>query len=412
MDWKKILAWLNEPISNFSITIFRIVFGVILLIQTYYFIANGFIENNIIKPFILFPFINGLQPLSESGLILISYIMLTSNIGMLFNKTARISILIFLFCFTYFWLLDKSYFNNHYYFISIMCFLLFLVDRHSSFRSKIYVPRISLFSLQFMVFLTYFIAGLNKLNPYWLVDLQPMGFILEAKCDTTENMLFIHPLLVGFMSYFGVLFDLAIGFLLFFRRTKLTGFVLAISFNIINHLLFLEIGEIGVFPFIMISTLILFIEPEKLIRKFNVFKEQRAIKTNSSILNKFIICFLTIQIILPFRHVFFKGYVDYNGIGQRFSWRMKSLCKESWSPGYMVFKVYRETFDPTTKRRGGKKFLDFDLNKMHIFLRDSVGIQDNLYLTENQKEKLLYYPDLLPDFAKKIESLNQFKTVV
>ena len=130
--------------------------------------------------------------------------MLISNFGMLYNKISRICTFIFLCCFTYFWLLDKGYFNNHYYFISLILFLLFLVDRNSSFKSKIYVPRISIFSLQLIVCITYFIAGLNKLNPYWLIEFQPMSFILEAKCDQTENMLFIHPLLIIYVLLFYV----------------------------------------------------------------------------------------------------------------------------------------------------------------------------------------------------------------
>ena len=153
MDWQKIINWLKEPIPNISITIFRIVFSGSLLIQTYYFISTGFIDDNIVKPFILFPFISGLEPMSNFLLKGLSYIMLISNIGMLFNRFARISILIFLICFTYFWLLDKGYFNNHYYFISLMCFLLFLVDRKSAFSTISYTPRISLFCLQAMVFI-------------------------------------------------------------------------------------------------------------------------------------------------------------------------------------------------------------------------------------------------------------------
>ena len=53
MDFKELHTWLNQPISSISIIVFRIVFAFILLIQTYYFISTGFIEQNIIKPLIL-----------------------------------------------------------------------------------------------------------------------------------------------------------------------------------------------------------------------------------------------------------------------------------------------------------------------------------------------------------------------
>ena len=203
MDLKKIISWLNNPVPNISITLFRTVFSIILLIQTYYFISNGFIENNIVKPFMLFPFITWINPMPEIYLIILSYFMLIANIGMLFNKTARISTLFFLCSFTYFWLLDKAYFNNHYYFMSLMCFLLFLVDRNSSFKNRNYVNRFDLFSVQVMVLLTYLIAGINKLNAYWLIDLQPISFILENKCDLTGNTFFINPLFIVLIVYVG-----------------------------------------------------------------------------------------------------------------------------------------------------------------------------------------------------------------
>ena len=97
MDFKKFISWLNDPVPNISITLFRTVFSFLLLIQTYYFISNEFITHNIIEPFMLFPFISGLNPMPELYLIVLSYIMLVANIGMLFNKTARISTLFFRF---------------------------------------------------------------------------------------------------------------------------------------------------------------------------------------------------------------------------------------------------------------------------------------------------------------------------
>lgn len=396
MDLKKIISWLNNPVPNISITLFRTIFSFILLIQTYYFISNGFIKENIIEPFMLFPFISGLNPMAEIYLVVLSYIMLVANIGMLFNKTAKISTLFFVCSFTYFWLLDKTYFNNHYYFMSLICFILLVVEHKSSFQKINYVSRWSLFALQAMVVITYLIAGINKLNPYWLIDLQPITFILENKCDVTENTFFINPLLVLLITYAGLLFDLLIGFLLFYKRTKLLAFILVIGFNIMNYLLFLDNSEIGVFPFIMISTLILFINPEYLTKVFNVTEGGSHKRESHQLIKYFIAAFLLLQIILPFRHLIFKGYVDYNGIGQRFSWRMKSMCKTPTTEGIIQFSVI--------DKKSKTQIAYFHLLNMEKQFKKS-GIHENLYLTKNQIIKLLYYPDLLPVFTKKIESI-------
>lgn len=382
MDFKELHTWLNQPISSISIIVFRIVFAFILLIQTYYFISTGFIEQNIIKPLILFPFINGLTPPPKLVLIIIGYVMLISNVGMMVNKTARISTLIFLFCFTYFWLLDKGYFNNHYYFISIICFLLFLVNKKSSFNEQVIVSRMSLFSLQAMIFLVYFISGINKLNPYWLFDLQPMKHILEVKYQITNNPLFMKKWIIIFMTYSGLLFDLTIGFFLFFKKTRVLGFILVLGFNIINFYLFRDIGEIGVFPFLMISTLLLFISPEQLNLLFKLKKPEKYLIPNSHFFNKSILLFLIIQAIIPFRHVFFKGNVDYTGVGQRFSWRMKIMYKESTIDYFIVDKLTTQKFN-------------VDISKM---------------LTPIQYNNLKYYPDLIIPLALKIkfEAIHKF----
>ncbi len=365
---------LDTPISNISISIFRLAFSFVLLIQTYYFIVEDFITKNIVDPVILFPFINGLNPVSVKYLFILSYIMLISNIGMFFNRFYRISTLIFTCCFTYFWLLDKGYFNNHYYFMSIICFLLFFLNNKCSFSKVIYVPKINLMALQFMVLLVYFISGINKVNPYWLFDFQPMKHILEIKAEITHNPFYYKEYLPKLFSYLGLLFDLGIGFLLIFKKTRVFGFGLIFIFNLINFQIFKDIGEIGVFPFLMITTLILFVNPKGYLKIFKLQKITTQIKP-SSYLKKFIVVFLILQTLLPFRHILFKGYVDYNGIGQRFSWRMKLMYKEADINYFIINKFTKERF----------------------------AVNVSTMLTDKQYNNLKYFPDLIVPLAKKIK---------
>ena len=405
MDFKKLYTWLQKPVSNTSIVLFRIVFSLCLLIQTYYFLSEGFVEENIIKPFTLFPFIDSIQPIENitvfnfliNPMMILAYIMLFSNIGMLFNKISRISTLIFFLCFTYFWLLDKGYFNNHYYFISIICFLIVIINPNSSFKKNIYVPRISLICLQAMIFIIYFIAGINKLNPYWLIDMQPMSHILETQANETGNTFFINPIVLGFVTYGGVFYDLTIGFLLLWKPTRALGFILVFVFNIINYLLFKEIGEIGVFPLIMISTLILFIRPESLDNLFKLNTKPKIKTTQHRWINIFIISFLFIQIIIPFRHLLIKGHVDYNTMGQRFSWRMKTMYKKPYTAGVIGFDIYLKT-------NGYKeKIAHVNLYNLEDFSDEYAT--SSMYLTQKQKTALLYYPDMLPIFCNQLEEV-------
>jgi len=226
-----------------------------------------------------------------------------------------------------------------------------------------------------MVFIVYFIAGINKINPYWLFDLQPMRHILELKSELTNNPVFRKSVVIIFASYSGLLFDLFIGFLLFMRKTRLLAFILLFLFHLGNHFLFKDVGEIGIFPFLMLTTLILFINPEILIKIFRLNKKEKTHLRGSIILTRIIVCFLILQLILPFRHVFFKGHVDYNGIGQRFSWRMKIMYKESKIDYFITDKMTQEKY--------------------------AVNIRP--MLTNKQFNNLQYYPDLIVPLAKKIK---------
>ena len=116
-----------------------------------------------------------------------------------------------------------------------------MVNQRSSFQNLICVPRISLFSLQAMICITYFIAGVNKLNPYWLFDLQPMTHILEFKSELTGNSIFQEKWVIIFGVYFGLFFDLFIPFLLFIKKTRIVAFILVFCFNIMNYYIFYDV---------------------------------------------------------------------------------------------------------------------------------------------------------------------------
>jgi hypothetical protein len=179
-------------------------------------------------------------------------------------------------------------------------------------------------------------AGLNKLNEWWLFHHEPVHHILAAKFNNSGNELWLHPLLEYFLVWGGVVFDLSIVPLLLWEKTRKGAIVLFILFNVINTLLFYDIGEIGIFPLLMIASLILFLPSESikatLVQRFN-YKGKSRNKTTlkeelSPLLKSFIMGYITLQILLPLRHHLYSGNVDYTGEGQRFAWRMKSVYKD------------------------------------------------------------------------------------
>jgi len=116
-----------------------------------------------------------------------------------------------------------------------------------------------------------------------------------------------------------------------------------------------------------------------------------------------LLCFLFFQIIIPFRHLFFEGYVDYNGIGQRFSWRLKNMYKEH-DQEIIRFKLLVKNKSTIMST--------FHLSEDPMEIAEFKGKKFNVYLTEKQKTNLFYYPNMIPIFVKKLESLIQEKVAI
>src|SRR6185436_3235889 len=86
-----------------------------------------------------------------------------------------------------------------------------------------------------------------------------------------------------FLSYTGLIFDLGVGFLLLFRRTRLFAMACMMIFHATNH--FLIFDDIGWFPLLGITTALIFLEPNwperfwRWIKKTNPRKIEEPLRT-------------------------------------------------------------------------------------------------------------------------------------
>ena len=140
--------------------------------------------------------------------------------------------------------MDKSTYLNHYYFISCLSFLMIWLpaNRYFSLDTKYnpklklnQVPNWTVDAIKALLFIVYFYAGLAKLNSDWLVKAMPLKIWLPSKYDL--------PLLGNLMqqewmhyafSWSGALYDLAIPFLLLWRRTRFLAFILVVVFHVLT----------------------------------------------------------------------------------------------------------------------------------------------------------------------------------
>ena len=164
------------------------------------------------------------------------------------------------------------------------------------------------------VVIVYFYGGIAKLNADWLGRMEPMRSALEtaAKGNALEDLLTSNPLLWTF-TYGGVLFDLLIGPLLWWKRTRMYALPLVFFFNVSNHFLF---DDIGVFPFFMMAATILFFDPEEIARFLGARKElgrRRIEKTTGEdrrwrpVITPVLVLYLVFQLLFPLRWLVLPG---------------------------------------------------------------------------------------------------------
>lgn len=342
---------LFTPVDYIQVHIFRILFGLVLIIQFYSFWKVDYIDIGILQPKVLFkfdytPFI---KPFSEGVMKFILLLTLVAPVFIMINKFFRTAIVIYFFSFSYILLLEESYFNNHFYFILILTFLFMFYypqKRINGNDKEKTIPYWLLFLFQLMVFIVYFYGGIAKLNTDWLLHQQPVRELLSINSKGSPfpgltNSAFA----VYYITYGGIVFDLLIGFFLFSRRTFKVAAIFTILFHLTNTWIFNfgEGGDIGIFPFLMIAANVLFADTEwlkKMSSKFSSAKpgvkkiKQQNVQQKVSIIYKkkiiypFLIIFILVQLLLPFRHLLVPGSVDWTGQQQWFAWRMKIHVKK------------------------------------------------------------------------------------
>lgn len=339
------------------LAVFRIFFGILMLASMLRFAANGWIWKLYIEPQFFFSYygFEWVKPLGE-WTYLIFIICGLSAIFVSIGYKYRIAIITFFLSFTYIELMDKTTYLNHYYFISTLSFLMiflpanayFSVDawRNKKLRSQ-KIPAWTIDSIKLLLAIVYFYAGLAKLNSDWLFRAMPLQIWLPANYSLPIlGDLFQLEWTHYAFSWAGAFYDLSIPFLLLMKRTRIFAFVLVVIFHLLTRVLF----PIGMFPYIMIISALIFFEPklhnnilEWISRFFNIQKErfdnareylfpnQWAKKVTIGLLSLFFLA----QLLIPFRYLLYPGELFWTEEGYRFSWRVMLMEKA----GYANFKV-------------------------------------------------------------------------
>ncbi|MGE0267211.1 MAG: HTTM domain-containing protein [Candidatus Omnitrophota bacterium] len=360
-QWK---SRLYEPVDSSTLGTFRFLFGFLLIIQSFCifnepFIQSNFIQNRYHFPHPLFEWLH-LSRLSGTGIHCLFLLMGISAVGICTGLWYRMSTLIYLATFTYVFLFEKALYNDHYYLIILVCGLFCFMDADRwpalpTFRktkeTRRFIPYWFIWVLKFQFLVVYFYGGLSKLNTDWLCYAEPVYRIIATK--TLFGFSLNHYIPAYLISYAGILVDLGMPFLLLSRYTRRLGFSLAVFFNITNVWLFE--GDIGIFPYLMIASLVLFIKPsaprilsEKYLREKS--SGHRPIEMppdrsyrNRRVVTSILIVYVIFQLIFPLRHWLYNGDVRWNFEGARYSWFLKLNAKD--------VRLHVYVLDPVTNNK-------------------------------------------------------------
>ena len=260
----------------------------------------------------------------------------------------RIATILFCLTYTYVFLIDQAYYNNHFYLIIIFSGLMIITPLHHAWSLDVKAGRIKhietmpafwLWLMRFPMTLVYVYGSIAKMQPDWLSGKATTGLLGKANQGTVLEPLIQFEWISLFYAWSGMLFDLLIPFAMLWKKTRLIAFLSALLFHGNNFLVF----QIGVFPLLSIALTLLYFDADFAKNLLPLFLKQRLIplfsskshkKTNhiisgpQPILKATIAIFIAIQLILPFRHLLYPGKTLWHEEGHYFAWRMMLRQKE------------------------------------------------------------------------------------
>jgi hypothetical protein len=362
---------LFDPIEIASIAVFRISFGLLLLHDVYKYFANGWIKSYYIDPPYHFAFfgLDFIRPLPGDGMFVLFGVLAVCSALIALGLFYRLAMTVFFLGFTYIFLIDQARYLNHFYFVSLLAFLMIFVpaargwslDALIAGRSQdARVPAWSLWLLRIQMEIMLLYAGIVKLNADWLQG-EPLGKWLSMSADLPIIGPFLLNDTVVLIGAWGAAFLHLIGaIMLLFKSTRIYAFAAYCVFHYLNHHFFI----IGIFPWLTLAATLLFFDPDwpkvvwRNVTRLLPFglsttapKPQVAqvsppwhIPTPAmrTAIIALVVGWAVFQALLPLRHWLYPGNNSWHEQGHNFAWQMMLRQKL----GRAVFYVR----DPDTSR--------------------------------------------------------------
>lgn len=383
--------------SAASVAVFRIAFGVSIVVNSVMYVPRVIREHHI-EPSFHFSYgpVDFLEPLPGFGMYLVYFAMMATGVLIAIGRWYRWAASSFFVLTTYIFLLDSTFYQNHEYLISLLAALMVLlpVNGFWSLDAKLgrtpasdVVPAWVVWMLRFQIGVPYFFGGVAKLNGDWLRG-EPLRMWMAVRTDVEPfHTLLTNASVIWFMVYGALLLDLLVVPLLLYRKTRLAAYVVVCGFHFINVWLF----GLYIFPWLMMAATLIFFPPDwplRLLQRFGSAEETDGESATVAplgsptppptwtLLPTILVLWVVLQSLIPLRHIAIEGSSSWTEEGHRFAWHMMLRDKSGTARFTLTDGEHTWTVDPA------------DL------------------LTKDQLRELAWYPEHLVQFAHHLSSVH------
>jgi vitamin K-dependent gamma-carboxylase len=353
----KLVPALTQPVDGASLAVFRIMFGMIMAWFCLEILTTSYLYDSFIQPKMLFKYygFGWVRRMPLPVLYAVAGTMLVSALALALGAYQRFAAAVFGLGWTYLFLLEKAYYINHFYLISLLAFLFFLNPPHGAFTPRFagyagtQIPAWSLWSFRAQFVIVYFYAGLAKIQPDWLSGQSILPF-LGPYFENGSPALDVTALAV---AWAGMAFDLLIAPALLWRRTRVPAALFAVGFHLANRSIF----NIDVFPWLAMAGTLLFFAPDwprQVLARFKLPAVHTGTRSKPPGVKPWTAAALTvyfaIQLLVPFQRFLYPGNSNWTEEGQKFTWQLMMKYKRGNVDFTVVDRKSNQEIDIIEKR--------------------------------------------------------------
>lgn len=344
--------FLYRPVDIAPLAVFRILMGILMAAEGFGAILTGWVRANYVEPEFTFHFIgfDFLHVLVGPQAYVVYALLGFAGLGIALGYRYRLCAGIYTVLWAAVYFGQKTSYNNHYYLLMLVNVLLWIVPAHRAVSLDVRsgrvaplqaVPYWTKWVFKFLLLIVYTYAAIAKLYPDWLEGTPVRIFLSKAADWPLLGPLTTKDWFIYLIAYGGIVFDFLVVPALWYRPTRKYAFAISIGFHLFNSIVF----HIGIFPYMMLITAVLYFDQATIRRIFlrkapfwESTTPERILPASpfgKKALEAFLLVFFAAMMVLPLRPFYFPGSPHWSEEGHRLSWHMMLRSKH----GYVTFVV-------------------------------------------------------------------------